>query len=427
VSTGDWWTVIIIVVLVVLSAVFAGAETAFSKMTRVHAIHLEEQGKRFAKYAVSISADPARYINPVLLAMLATHVLGTALAAALAIKHLHEAGEWIATIVMTTVLFIFAEAVPKTSALQHTDAWVLPLSPFVYWLGVSVYPLTKVLIGIANVILPGKGLAKGPFMTEREIRHIVDVAEEEEVIEEQEREMIHSIFELGDTLVREVMVPRPDMTVVEANYTLQAAAELAIKHGFSRIPVYENEPDNIVGVLYTKDLFRPLRGQDERVHALKDLVRPAYFVPETMKVSDLMREMQKRHVHMAIVADEYGDVAGLVTLEDVLEEIVGEITDEYDIEESKVQPIGTDGWRVQAKTPIWELNEQVHASFPEDEAWDTVGGMVASALAKIPEPGDEINNLGFNFRVERVNGRRIGTVFVRRATREHGQVQSNER
>jgi CBS domain containing-hemolysin-like protein len=151
---------------------------------------------------------------------------------------------------------------------------------------------------------------------------------------------------------------------------------------------------------------------------LKDLVRPAYFVPETMKVHDLLREMQKRHVHMAIVADEYGDVAGLVTLEDVLEEIVGEITDEYDVEESKIQPVGKDGWRVQAKTPIWEFNEQVEAALPEDQAWDTVGGMVASALAKIPEPGDEVNNQGFNFRVERVTGRRIGTVFVRRREEE---------
>jgi magnesium and cobalt exporter, CNNM family len=425
-SSGDWWTIVAIGVLIVLSAVFAGAETAFSKLTRVHAVHLEEQGKRFAKYAALITQDPARYINPILLAMLATHVAGTAIAASLAIRHFHEAGEWIATIVMTTVLFIFAEAAPKTSALQHTDAWVLPLAPFTYWLGAAVYPLTRVLIGIANVLLPGKGLAKGPFMSEREIRHIVDVAEEEEVIEEQEREMIHSIFELGDTLVREVMTPRPDMIVIEANYTLQAAAELAMKHGFSRIPVFEGEPDNIIGVLYTKDLFRPLRGQDDRVHSLKDLVRPAYFVPETMKVSDLLREMQKRHVHMAIVVDEYGDVAGLVTLEDVLEEIVGEITDEYDVEESKVQRVGHDGWRVQAKTPIWEFNEQVEGKFPEDEAWDTVGGMVASALGKVPEPGDAVDLDGYNFRVERVNRRRIGTVFVRK-TGDDRQDESNER
>ncbi len=196
---------------------------------------------------------------------------------------------------------------------------------------------------------------------------------------------------------------------------MEAATELAVKHGFSRIPVYEGETDNIVGVLYSKDLFRPLKGHDQRVHSLKDVIREAYFIPETMKVSDLLREMQKRHVHMAIVADEYGDVAGLVTLEDVLEEIVGEITDEYDVVESHIQPVGHNGWRVQAKTPIWEFNEVVKASLPENEAFDTVGGLVSSTLAKIPEPGDEVGYDGFNFRVERVNRRRIGTVLVRRS------------
>jgi magnesium and cobalt exporter, CNNM family len=415
-TSGDWWTVITIVVLILLSAVLAGAETAFSKLTRVRALHLQEEGRRLAKYCVSITEDPPRYINPVLLGMLATHVLGTALAASLAIRHLGDAGEWVATAVMTSVLFVFAEAAPKTSALQHTDSWVLPLGPFVYGLGVAFNPLTRLFIGTANVLLPGKGLATGPFMTEREIRYVVDVAESEEVIEEQEREMIHSIFELGDTFVREVMVPRPDMIVVESNYTLQAAAELAMKHGFSRIPVYEGEPDNIIGVLYTKDLFRPLRGkEEERVHSLRDLTRPAYFVPETMKVSELLREMQKRHVHMAIVADEYGDVAGLVTLEDVLEEIVGEITDEYDIVESKIQPVGANGWRVQAKTPIWEFNQHVGAELPESEETQTIGGFVATVLGKIPEAGDEVRFGDFVFRVERVQRRRIGTLLAWRA------------
>jgi CBS domain containing-hemolysin-like protein len=422
-SSGDWLTIAGIFVLIILSAVLAGAETAFSKLTRVHALHLEEQDKRFARFAVSITEDPARYINPVLLAMLATHVLGTAVAASVAIRHLHEAGEWIATVVMTTVLFVFAEAAPKTSALQHTDAWVLPLSPFVYWVGRALYPVTRLLIGIANAILPGKGLKRGPFMSEQEIRHIVDVAESEEVIEEQEREMIHSIFELGDTRVREVMVPRPDMIVVEANTTLQAAMDTAIRHGFSRIPVYENEPDNVMGVVYAKDLFKALRRSSEAPATLKDLTREAYFVPETMRVSDILREMQKRKVHMAIVADEYGDVAGLVTLEDVLEEIVGEITDEYDVEETPILPVSENSWRVQAKMPIWEFNELVDAKLPQDEEWTSIGGLVAMALAKIPEAGDEVTYDGYLFRVERVHRRRIGTVLVQRIEDEQ-QPQS---
>jgi CBS domain containing-hemolysin-like protein len=254
-------------------------------------------------------------------------------------------------------------------------------------------------------------------MTEDEIRRIVDVAESEEVIEEQEREMIHSVFEFGDTVVRNVMTPRPDMIVVQAGTPVRAAMDLALDHGFSRIPVYEDEPDNIVGVVYAKDLFRALRADDEDGKTVRDVVREPYFVPETMKVADLLRNMQQKHMHMAIVADEYGDVAGLVTLEDLLEEIVGEITDEYDVEESPILQLA-DGWLVQGKTPIWELNERVGADLPEDEEWQTVGGLVSMALGRIPEPGDEVVFHGFSFRVEKVQRRRIGAVFVRRVSDE---------
>jgi CBS domain containing-hemolysin-like protein len=324
-------------------------------------------------------------------------------------------GVTLLSIGFTLIYFVAVEAMSKTWGVLHSDRAALAVSPIVAVLARMLALPTRLLIGLGNVLLPGKGLKTGPFVTEMEIRQMAEAGHEAGTIEEEEKELIHSIFEFGDTTVREVMIPRPDMVVVEANYTLQAATELAVKHGFSRIPVYEGDPDNIIGVLYTKDLFRHLKGHDQRIQSLKDVIREPYFVPEAMKVSDLLREMQKRHVHMAIVADEYGDVAGLVTLEDVLEEIVGEITDEYDVVESHIQPVGKEGWRVQAKTPIWEFNKQIDASFPEDEAWDTVGGLVASLLAKIPEPGDEVAYDGFNFRVERVNRRRIGTVLVRRS------------
>lgn len=369
---------------------------------------------------MKITEDPARYLNPVLVTTLGAHLGGTVLATSLAVRRLGGAGEWIATAVMTAVIFVLAESAPKTYTVLHTDRVAVVLAPLIYALGRVLYPLARVLVGVSNILLPGKGLPKGPFMSEEEIRHVVDVAEEEEVIEEQEREMIHSIFELGDTIVREVMVPRPDMIVVETNYTIQAAMDLAIREGYSRIPVYENDPDNIVGVVYAKDLFRALRGVGQQNPSLKDIVREAYFVPETMRSSELLREMQKRRVHMAIVADEYGDVAGLVTLEDILEEIVGEITDEYDVEESRILPVGDNGWRVQAKMPIWEFNELIEAKLPEDKDFQTIGGLVASTLAKIPEAGDEVTYDGFSFRVERVQRRRIGTVLVRRLPESHG-------
>ena len=408
------WLLVAIVALLIMGSLLAMAEASMTRMSRVRAMALREEGRRNAALLERIQEDPPRYLNSVYLMVMFAQNGSAVIAGIAADRTFGDVGLTLVSVGFTLLYFVLVEAMSKTYGVLHSDRVALFLAPLVVLLA-RVFALpVGVLIGLANVLLPGRGLKAGPFVSEEEIRQMAEVGHESGAIEEEEKELIHSIFEFGDTLVKEVMTPRPDMVVVEANYTLQAAAELAVKHGFSRIPVYENEPDNIIGVLYTKDLFRPIWGLDERVHSLKDVVRKAYFVPEAMKVSDLLREMQKRHVHMAIVADEYGDVAGLVTLEDLLEEIVGEITDEYDVEESHIQPVGNNGWRVQAKTPVWEFNETVEASFPENPAWETIGGLVVSALAKIPEPGDEVRYQGFDFRVERVNRRRIGTVLVRR-------------
>jgi CBS domain containing-hemolysin-like protein len=390
------------------------AEASMTRMSRVRAMTLREEGRRNAVLLERIQEDPARHLNSVYLAVMFAQNGSATIVGILAYRSFGDIGTTAIPIVFTLLYFVLVEAMSKTYGVLHNDRVALFLAPMVIVLSrLFAWPV-RLLIGLSNVLLPGKGLKTGPFVSEEEIRQMAEVSHESGAIEEEEKELIHSIFEFGDTLVREVMVPRPDMVVIESNYTPKAAMDLAMRHGFSRIPVYEGEPDNIIGVLYTKDLFRPMGGADEPVRSLKEIVREAYFVPETMKVSDLLREMQKRHVHMAIVVDEYGDVAGLVTLEDVLEEIVGEITDEYDVPESHIQPVGENRWRVQAKTPIWEFNEQVKASLPEGEAWDTIGGLVASTLGKVPEPGDEVNYGSFNFRVERVNRRRIGTVLVRR-------------
>ncbi|HYZ92082.1 MAG TPA: hemolysin family protein [Actinomycetota bacterium] len=409
------WAIVAVCVLLLFGSLLAMAEASMTRTSRVRAMALREEGKRNAGVLERIQEDPARYLNSVYLTVMFAQNGSAVLVGVLADRMFGELGITLLSIGFTLVYFVIVEAMSKTYGVLHSDRVALALAPLVAGLARLFALPVRALIGVANVLLPGKGLKTGPFVSEEEIRQMAEVGHESGAIEEEEKDLIHSIFEFGDTLVREVMTPRPDMVVVEANYTLHAATELAVKNGFSRIPVYDNEPDNIVGVLYTKDLFRPLRGKDERVHTLRDVIREAYFVPETMKVSDLLREMQRRHVHMAIVVDEYGDVAGLVTLEDVLEEIVGEITDEYDVIESHIQPVGTDAWRVQAKTPIWEFNESVKSNLHEDEAWDTIGGLVASALAKVPEPGDVVRSDGFEFRVERVNRRRIGTVLVRRS------------
>jgi CBS domain containing-hemolysin-like protein len=260
------------------------------------------------------------------------------------------------------------------------------------------------------VLLPGKALPKGPFVTEEEIRHLVDVAEEEEEIEEEERELIHSIFEFGDTVVREVMVPRPDMVNLQASKTVSDALEAISKHGYSRIPIYEGDVDNVVGVVYAKDLLKKITdlSQDAK---LRGHGRAPLFVPEQKKVLELLREMQAQRIHMAIVVDEYGGTAGLVTIEDLLEEIVGEIVDEYDRDEQLIEPIDQNRVRVDARVPIDEINELLHVSLPDDE-WDTVGGLVFGLTGRVPRPGEKLRYDSVEFVTEQVTGRRIQKILI---------------
>jgi len=222
--------------------------------------------------------------------------------------------------------------------------------------------------------------------------------------------LIHSIFEFGDTVVREVMVPRPDMVTIDSSSDLAEALDVILKAGYSRIPIFEGDNDNIVGLLYAKDLMKRMHENDgpTRVSALG---RAPAFIPEQKKVSELLREMQKERVHMAIVVDEYGGTAGLVTIEDLIEEIVGEIVDEYDQEEPLVEPLGGDRLRVDAKMPIDEINELLDVELPHDE-WDTVGGLVFGLVGRVPVPGETVRLNGLSFKAERVTGRRIQKVVV---------------
>jgi CBS domain containing-hemolysin-like protein len=314
---------------------------------------------------------------------------------------------------MTFLIFVFAEVTPKTYALQRPERAALLAARPVYILGRLLQPLGRLLIVVSNVamvVLPGRGMPKGPFVTEEEIRHLIDMAEEEEEIEEEERVLIHSVFEFGDTVVREVMVPRPDMVAIRAEATVDQALETIVKAGYSRIPIYEGDTDNITGVLYAKDLLRKTAraGGGTKVATLG---RAPLFVPEQKKVAELLREMQQQRVHMAIVVDEYGGTAGLVTIEDLIEEIVGEIVDEYDQEEPLVEPIDEGTMRVDAKMPIDEVNELLGVELPHEE-WDTVGGLVFGLTGRVPTVGEAVQFDSLEFRTERVTGRRIQKVVI---------------
>jgi magnesium and cobalt exporter, CNNM family len=425
VNGADTGEIVGIVFLLLVAGFFAAAEVSVSRMTRVRALALQEEGKRGATFLVRIAENPARYLNVVLLLVLVCHVTATTLATDLALRNDWPLGEVIATVVMTVLIFVFAEVSPKTFTVQHTDRVALRLAPIVHFLGRApgLHHIARTLIAFANVVLPGKGLKQGPFVTEEDLRQMAQVAAEEEQIEEQEKEMIHSIFEFGDTVVREVMVPRPDMVSVPKTAGLRDVLELMLQHGFSRLPVYDKNPDNIVGLVYAKDVMRRLHNgrNGKRGTRLKDIVRPAIFVPESKKVSELLREMQAQKTHMAIVVDEYGDVAGLVTMEDLLEEIVGEIHDEYDRVEPPVQPIDDNTIRVHGGLSIDELSDLLNVELPDTE-WDTVGGLMAGLLGHLPKRGEEVELHGVRFRAERVQGRRIAKVLVTRlpetATRE---------
>ncbi len=411
---GTVWTLVVIALLLLLAAFAAMAETAISRIGRVKALHLaqERSGKAPARL-LKIVEDPAPFLNVVLFVTLLAHISGTTLATTLALREIGEGAEAIAAGAMTFLIFVLAEVVPKTYTVQRTETAALLAARPVYVVGRLLMPVAKVLILVANalmVLLPGRGLPKGPFVTEDEIRHLVDVAEEEEEIEEEERELIHSVFEFGDTVVREVMVPRPDMITIPATATLDVGLETIIKGGYSRVPIYEGDTDNIVGVLYAKDLLKRIheKRRDSKVSALG---RAPLFIPEQKKVAELLREMQEQRVHMAIVVDEYGGTAGLVTIEDLIEEIVGEIVDEYDQEEPLVEPVDEDRIRVDAKMPIDEVNELLDVDLPHEE-WDTVGGLVFGLTGRVPEVGESVRLDSLEFKTERVTGRRVQKVLI---------------
>lgn len=419
---GDILILVSIGLLLLVATFAAMAETAISRTGRAKAHHLAQEKKKGAEQLVAIVEEPAPFMNIVLLITLVAHITGTALATGLAIKHFGGSGEAIAAALMTAVIFIFAEVSPKTFTIQHTERAALLTARPVYYLGRALRPLGTALIAIANAVLPGKGIPQGPFVTEEEIRHLVNVAEEEEEIEEDERELIHSVFEFGDTVVREVMVPRPDMAVIKSDATVEEALELITEAGYSRIPIFEGDTDNIVGVLYAKDLLKRST-RDKREVRVASLGRAPLFVPEQKKVAELLRDMQVERIHMAIVVDEYGGTAGLATIEDLVEEIVGEIVDEYDREEPLVEPIDEDTIRVDAKMPIDEVNELLDVELPHDE-WDTVGGLVFGLTGRVPVQGETVVFDGLEFRTERVTGRRIQKVVITKV--ETPQVEAAE-
>jgi CBS domain containing-hemolysin-like protein len=413
VTSTDWFEIAIVLVLIGVVAVMAASEVALTRTNRVRALRLvEEQKSRSAERLLKIVENPAPYLNVVLLITLLATIGGTTIATSLAVRHFHTAGEIVSTVAMTLLLFVFAEVTPKTFAIQQTDRVALRTAPLLSLIGGLLGPFARLLLKLANIIMPGKGLKEGPFITEQEIRAYAEVASDEEQIEVGERDLIHSIFEFGDTIVREVMVPRPDIVAVEDDKALRDVQALVLTHGYSRVPVFHEDLDNVVGICYAKDVLKAIH-QGKHDSPLAEVVREAHYVPETKKIADLLREMQKEKFHIALVTDEYGSVSGLVTLEDLLEELVGEITDEYDKEEPELVEMEPGIFRVSGKASIDDVNELLEVELPDQE-WDTIGGFVLDLFGRIPDDGDQKDWQGLKFTAEEVHGRRIAKVLITR-------------
>jgi putative hemolysin len=409
---SDWLLIVAVVALVATAGFFAMAETALTRVSRVKAMTLaEETPNARTKALLKLVQHPERFLNPILFLLLVCHLVAANLVGAFAEQRFGTVGFALAIFFEVVVIFVVAEAAPKTFAVQHAERAALAVARPVA--AVAAFPpiawLARGLIGLSNVLLPGKGL-KTPYVSEEELLALADVAMDEDVIEQEERQLIHSIIEFGDTVVREVMVPRPDMVAVEGRASVSDAIEVAIASGYSRLPVFEQGIDDIVGIVFTKDLLRAER-EGRALDDVRAFKRDAHFVPETKRVAELLPEMQREKFHMAIVVDEYGGTAGLATLEDLIEELVGEIVDEYDVEEEPVESLPNGDVRVTARLPLDELNELLEVELPEGD-WDTVGGLLLNLLGHLPHEGESVDVDGHRLTAERVQGRRIGRVRV---------------
>jgi putative hemolysin len=431
VDSGSLRELALLAFLILLNAFFAASEVAIVTVGKARLKRLIEEEVKVARTVERLAEDSSRFLATMRVGV--TLVRFSAVATAV-ITLTDPLQKWIAqvpiefiaqaslplavfSVVITLAFFMLSlgELLPKTLALQRAEPIALAAAYPIDLFATIVSPVVKVLIAISSAavhLFGSQPQGRIPFITEEEIKTMVDAGEETGIIEEDEKEMIYSIFELGETMAREVMVPRIDIVAVESKTPVQQALDLILEKGHSRIPVYEETIDNIIGLLYAKDLLGQLRDGDATV-ALRDILRPAYFIPETKKADELLQDLQQRKVHIAIVVDEYGGTAGLVTIEDLVEEIVGEIQDEYDAEEPFIEVVSDDEFIFNARVDLDDVNKLMNVELPSERC-DTLGGFIYSQLGKVPKVGDEILFDGIKIAVLSVVGRRIKKVKVTR-------------
>jgi CBS domain containing-hemolysin-like protein len=418
-SAPDVRLALAVVLLVVLAAALAAAEASISRVTRLRAEQLVEDGRRGSASLLTVVSTSGPYLSVSTFVRVVCESFAAVFVTIMSTRAFDR--QWVAlgvaAAVMVVASFVLVGVSPRTLGRQHAEVVALASAPVLLLLSRLLGPVARLLVAVGNAVTPGRGFRDGPFANEAELRELLDLAGENAVIEADEQEMLHSVFELGDTIVREVMVPRTDMVTIEREKVLRQALSLFLRSGFSRIPVVgEGGADDVLGMLYLKDVTRRVfrEAKAEQSVLVTDVMRPVLYVPESKPVDDLMREMQRDQTHVAIVIDEYGGTAGLVTIEDVIEEIVGEITDEYDREDAAVEVLDDGTVRVRSTLHVDELGELFDLDL-DDEDVDTVGGLLSKALGRVPIPGAQAVVEGLELTAERPAGRRhrIATVVVR--------------
>ncbi len=436
------WLVLIAIALIVASGLLIAAETAMTRVSKTRIDELRKEGngnEKRAELLLGVLQDRARYVNVLFLLSTIATITSITLISYVAVRALTSGdgwSTWIALVVVIAALVVVAYiglgVAPRTLGRQHAERIALIAARPTRFLATILGPITTLLIVIGNALTPGKGFREGPFDTAAELREMVDLAGADDLIEDAERKMIHSVFDLGDTFAREVMVPRTEMVFIERNKSLRQAISLSLRSGFSRIPVIGENADDVVGVIYLKDMVRRTfeHHEAEREDAVDSLMRATSFVPDSKPADELLKDMQAARVHVAIVVDEYGGTAGLVTIEDILEEIVGEIADEYDTAAPEVTQLDDDRYRVLSRMNLDDFAELTQMEInSEDEGVDTVLGFMAKRLGRVPIPGAEVVENGWSLVAERGAGRRnrIGAVLATRiATLDDGDEHDDE-
>ena len=414
--------ILLAAIVEILAAFFIAGRTAILKTSESRVEQLRREDVKGIEKLQKVISEKAKHVAVLQLVALALTSAGGVLLTFVFIEsniNLNSALVF-AIIVVSLVGFIVLGVAPETLGKQKSDRISLITAPVALVIKPIIWPIAKLLVAVGNALTPGKGFKEGPFATAEDLRDLVDQAEEADVIEDEERQMIHSVFELGDTVAREVMVPRTEMVWIEKGKTLRQAISLSLRSGYSRIPVIGEDSDDIVGVVYLKDISRRIfeNSEAERTELVDNLMRAAYFVPDSKPADELLRDMQSARVHLAVVIDEYGGTAGLVTIEDILEEIVGEIADEYDTHAPEVNELGPNVYRVSSRIHLDDLAELINLNLSsDDEGVDTLSGYLAKQLERIPIPGTSIVIEGWEFVAERAAGRRnkIGTILIRKS------------